>query len=150
MHKATIAVAVAESRRGGEVRHISVFPNRPEQIVKLVERLGKDGLQSSFCYEAGPCGYGLHRKLIELGHECIVVAPSLIEMNEGDRVRTDRRDGSAGARQGAPASTGISTAPSPHLSGQEGLDRCLPAMARPCPVRVPRPAGRAAGLHPRR
>jgi len=92
VHKATVSVAVAEGRRGGEVRHVGVFPNRPEQIAKLVERLGEGGRQLSLCYEAGPCGYGLLPQLIELGHECIVVAPSLIPMKAGDRVKTDRRD----------------------------------------------------------
>lgn len=92
VHKATIAVAVAEGRRGGEVRHLGVFPNRPDHIAKLVERLGKNGRRLSFCYEAGPCGYGLHRQLTELDHDCIVVAPSLIPVKAGDRVKTDRRD----------------------------------------------------------
>jgi len=92
VHKATISVAVAEGRRGGEVRHLGVFPNRPDHIAKLVERLGKKGRHLSFCYEAGPCGYGLHRQLTELDHECIVVAPSLIPVKAGDRVKTDRRD----------------------------------------------------------
>ena len=92
VHKATISVAVAEGRRDGEVRQVGVFPNRPEQIAKLVERLGKGGRRLSLCYEAGPCGYGLHRQLAELGHECIVVAPSLIPVKAGDRVKTDRRD----------------------------------------------------------
>lgn len=45
-----------------------------------------------FCYEAGPCGYGLRRQLLEMGHDCIVVAPSLIPVKAGDRVKTDRRD----------------------------------------------------------
>jgi transposase len=92
VHKATVSVAVAEGRRGGEVRHVGVFPNRPDHITKLIERLGKDGRTLSFCYEAGPCGYVLYRQLTELGHECIVVAPSLIPMKAGDRVKTDRRD----------------------------------------------------------
>lgn len=91
VHKATIWVAVAKGRRGGEVRHVGVFPNRSEQIAKLVDRLGKGGRPLSFCYEAGPCGYGLHRQLSELGHDCIVVAPSLIPIKAGDRVKTDRR-----------------------------------------------------------
>jgi transposase len=60
--------------------------------VKLVERLGKGGRTLNFCCEAGPCGYGLHRQLSELGHDCIVVAPSLIPIKAGDRVKTDRRD----------------------------------------------------------
>ena len=51
-----------------------------------------DGRQLHFCYEAGPCGYGLFRQLSEMGHDCIVVAPSLIPMKAGDRVKTDRRD----------------------------------------------------------
>jgi transposase len=92
VHKATVSVAVAEGRRGGEVRHVGVFLNRPEHIAKLIDRLGKGGRRLSFCYEAGPCGYGLHRQLIDLGHDCIVVAPSLIPIKAGDRVKTDRRD----------------------------------------------------------
>jgi len=92
VHKATISVAVAEGRRGGEVRHIGVFPNHPDHIAKLVERLSKGGRRLSLCYEAGPCGYGLYRQLTELGHDCIVVAPSLIPVKAGDRVKTDRRD----------------------------------------------------------
>ncbi len=92
VHKATVSVAVAEGRRGGEVRHLGVFPNRPDHIAKLVERLGKGRRKLSFCYEAGPCGYGLHRQLTGLGHDCIVVAPSLIPIKAGDRVKTDRRD----------------------------------------------------------
>ena len=45
-----------------------------------------------FCYEAGPCGYGLYRQIMESGHECQVVAPSKIPSKPGDRVKTDRRD----------------------------------------------------------
>lgn len=61
VHKATIAVAVAEGMRGGEVRQLGAIPNRADHIAKLVEKLGKSGRQLNFCYEAGPCGYGLHR-----------------------------------------------------------------------------------------
>jgi transposase len=45
-----------------------------------------------FCYEAGPTGYGLYRQIGELGHECTVVAPSLIPKKPGERVKTNRRD----------------------------------------------------------
>ena len=55
-------------------------------------RLGKEGRRLSFCDEAGPCGYGLHRWLTGCGYSCIVVALSLIPMQSGDRVKTDRRD----------------------------------------------------------
>jgi hypothetical protein len=63
VHKATVCVAVAESGRGGEVRQVGVFDNRPELLRKMAARLGKGSRPLSFCYEAGPCGYGLHRIL---------------------------------------------------------------------------------------
>ena len=92
VHKATVAVAVAEGGRGGEVRQLGVFENRPEVLSKLAARLSNKNCRISFCYEAGPCGYGLHRLLTSYGHDCVVVAPSLIPMKAGDRVKTDRRD----------------------------------------------------------
>jgi transposase len=92
VHKATVAVAVAEELRGAEIRQLGTFPNRADQIAKLAERLAREGRRLSFCYEAGPCGYGLYRQLTSLGHDCIVVAPSLIPLKAGDRVKTDRRD----------------------------------------------------------
>jgi transposase len=55
--------------------------------MKLAERLGQDGQELHFCYEAGPCGYGLHRLLSGLGHDCTVVAPSLVPKKSGDRVK---------------------------------------------------------------
>lgn len=92
VHKATISVAVAQGERGGEVRHWGTVPNRPDHVRKLAERLAAGGARLHFCYEAGPCGYGLHRQILEMGHDCIVVAPSLIPVKAGDRVKTDRRD----------------------------------------------------------
>jgi hypothetical protein len=50
--KATISVAIAEGVRGGEVRELGKFLNRPDHIEKLVERLAKGGRFLSFCYEA--------------------------------------------------------------------------------------------------
>jgi transposase len=84
VHKTTVCVATAESGRGGEVREVGVFENRPDVLRKMVARLGKHRRRLNFCYEAGPCGYGLHRLLIGLGHDCVVVAPSLIPMKAGD------------------------------------------------------------------
>jgi transposase len=77
VHKETIAVAVAEAD-GGESRFFGEIVNTPEVIKKLVDQLSKAGAQLSLCYEAGPCGYGIHRQLSELGWDCQVVAPSLI------------------------------------------------------------------------
>ena len=76
VHKATVSVAVAESGRGGEIRQLGVFENRPEVLSKLAARLSNKNCRVSFCYEAGPCGYGLHRLLTSYGHDCVVVAPS--------------------------------------------------------------------------
>jgi transposase len=94
VHKSTVAVAVAvaEGTRGGEVRALGVFPNRADHVAKLAKKLSRGGRRVNFCYEAGPCGYGLYRQLSAPGHDCIVVAPSLIPMKAGDRVKTDRRD----------------------------------------------------------
>jgi transposase len=92
VHKATISVAVARGERGGEARHWGTIPNRPDHVRRLAEKLSCDGQRLHFCYEAGPCGYGLHRQLTDLGYDCVVVAPSLIPVKAGDRVKTDRRD----------------------------------------------------------
>lgn len=91
VHQETIAAAVAEAH-GGEVRYEGEIANTPEAVLKLVRRLKKEGATLAFCYEAGPCGYGLYRQLVKLGLDCQVVAPSLIPKKPGDRVKTDRRD----------------------------------------------------------
>lgn len=92
VHKSSITVAVAESGRRGEVRHWGAIPNRADAVRKLALKLGQSSRSLHFCYEAGPCGYGLYRQLAALGHDCEVVAPSLIPVKAGDRVKTDRRD----------------------------------------------------------
>jgi transposase len=73
-HKAKIAVAVAEPGRSGEVRFAGEIANRPEAVRCLIGRLAEKHGQLSVCYEAGPCGYGLHRQITALGHDCAVVA----------------------------------------------------------------------------
>ncbi len=89
VHAASIAVAVAEKE--GEVRSLGVIPNRAESVRKLVKRLGEAGPWRA-CYEAGPTGYALYWQLTGLGIDCQVVAPTLVPMKAGDRVKTDRRD----------------------------------------------------------
>jgi transposase len=91
-HKQTISVAIAEGGRRGETRFLGEIPSRPDSVARLVERLSKRYAKLAFCYEAGPCGYGLYRQIVALGHECVVVAPSLVPTRPGDRVKTDRRD----------------------------------------------------------
>src|SRR5215213_9877366 len=89
VHAETIAVAVAEPN--GDVRSLGVIPNRPESIRKLVTKLGPLA-QLRVCYEAGPTGYVVYWALTALGVTCEVVAPTLIPVKAGDRVKTDRRD----------------------------------------------------------
>jgi transposase len=93
VHKETIAVAVAgASRLDPEFR--GEIANKPKTIAKLVERLSREfnGEVLLFCYEAGPCGYVVYRQILELGHDCQVVAPSLVPKKPGERIKTDRRD----------------------------------------------------------
>lgn len=95
VHAETIAVAVAEP--DGEVRSMGVIPNRPESIRKLMKKLGP-AAQLRVCYEAGPTGYVIYWQLTGLGVHCDVVAPTLVPVKAGDRVKTDRRDATKLAR----------------------------------------------------
>jgi transposase len=97
VHADTIAVAVAEAGRDGEVRSLGIIPNRPDAVRRLVQKLGGNkGVKA--CYEAGPTGYALYWELEKLGIECIVVAPTLVPTKSGERVKTDRRDATKLAR----------------------------------------------------
>ena len=89
VHAETIAVAVAEA--AGEVRSVGVIPNHPDSIRRLIKKLGPAD-QLRVCYEAGPTGYVVYWQLIALGVKCEVVAPTLVPVKAGDRVKTDRRD----------------------------------------------------------
>lgn len=86
------AVAIAESGRDGEVLYLGEIDNTEAGTRKLVARLEKRYQRLTFCYEAGPTGYGLYRLIKQLGHDCMVVAPSLIPVKRGERVKTNRRD----------------------------------------------------------
>ena len=98
VHKDSIVVAVAEGGLRGEVREYGRIANTSAALDRLLRKLGGDGMKLRFCYEAGPCGYGIHRRLSARGHECVVVAPSLIPKRAGDRVKTDRRDAASLAK----------------------------------------------------
>jgi transposase len=90
-----IITAVAEAGRKGEVRESGALSNDLQAVEKWIGRLrkahGKEVLLRA-CYEAGPCGFGLARRLRQLGVECEVVAPSLTPKRPGERVKTDKRD----------------------------------------------------------
>ena len=85
--KARNAVAVAEGGRRGEVRYLGEFDNTPDGVTKLVRKPAERYETVQFCYEAGPSGYGMYRRILALGQSCIVVAPSLIPRRPGERVK---------------------------------------------------------------
>jgi transposase len=91
----TIAVAIAEPN--GEVRSLGVIRNNFHEIRKLIKRLEPTRTLHA-CYEAGPTGYVLYWQLTQLKVACEVVAPTLIPVKVGDRVKTDRRDAAHLAR----------------------------------------------------
>jgi transposase len=86
------AVAIAEAGRTGEVRFFGEIENSATATARLVKKLAAKYHHLTFCYEAGPTGYGLYRQIKSLDHDCIVVAPSLIPKRPGDKVKTNRRD----------------------------------------------------------
>jgi transposase len=90
VHKASISVAIAEE--SGTPTSYGKVDNDRSAIRKLMTRLGGPEVEVRVAYEAGPTGYALHRQLTTLGIDCMVVAPSLIPKQPGDKVKTDRRD----------------------------------------------------------
>lgn len=98
VHKKTIAVAIADEGRDGEVRRYGIISNTFDAVGKVIRKLISDGSELRFAYEAGPTGYGLYRYLNGNGFDCIVVAPSLIPKRSGSRIKNDRRDAEMLAR----------------------------------------------------
>lgn len=92
VHKETIAVSIADAERGGEVRFMGNFPNRPEDLRRLTNKIVKQHGTVEFTYEAGLCGYAIYRQLTAQGFTCHVIAPSHIPRKPGDRVKNDHRD----------------------------------------------------------
>lgn len=93
VHAQNIAIALAEGG-GGEARSYGTIPNDLHALEKVFAKFKKahPGVELRVCYEAGPTGFVLARRLAQLKVHCTVVAPSLIPSKSGDRVKTDRRD----------------------------------------------------------
>ena len=93
VHKDTIAVSTADGTLSSDPQYLGEIPNEPKSVRALLKRL-EDTRPGSllFCYEAGPCGYVLYRQLTGEGHDCVVVAPSLVPRKPGERIKNDRRD----------------------------------------------------------
>jgi len=98
VHKNTIDVAIADGRYESQVRSYGKIINTPDALDKLLKKLQSGKSELSVVYEAGPCGYQIHRHLTSKGISCSVVAPSLIPKRSGSRIKTDRRDAANLAR----------------------------------------------------
>jgi transposase len=86
------AVAIADVGREGEIRYLGEIDSSPATVERVIGKLAGRYEKLRVCYEAGPTGYGLYRQICALGHECTVVAPSLIPRRPGERIKTNRRD----------------------------------------------------------
>jgi transposase len=91
VHKDTIVIAVAEEGQS-EALSLATIPHDVPKLLKKIVALVTDKKDLRVCYEAGPTGFGLSRRLKAAGIECIVVAPALVPQQVGLRVKTDRRD----------------------------------------------------------
>jgi transposase len=98
VHKETIDIATADEGRTAEVRHYGRISGNLDALDKVIRKLQSAGRTLHVVYEAGPCGYAIHRHLTATQIECTVVAPSMTPKKSGDRVKTDRRDAISLAR----------------------------------------------------
>ncbi|OWK25295.1 hypothetical protein AJ87_11505 [Rhizobium yanglingense] len=65
----------ADGGKRGDVRTFGQIVNTPTALARMLAKLSQPGRTLKFCYEAGPCGYGIQRQLAAAGHDCVVVAP---------------------------------------------------------------------------
>src|SRR5512147_1327911 len=86
------AVPIADVGREGEIRYLGEIDSSPVTVERVIGKLAGRYEKLHVCYEAGPTGYGLYREVKALGHDCTVVAPSLIPRKPGERIKTNRRD----------------------------------------------------------
>jgi len=91
VHKDSIVISLADDNRT-EIRRYGSMGGSLDDFKKTLRKLVATGKTLFFCYEAGPTGYELYRYITSQGHQCIVVAPSLIPKKPGDKIKTDKRD----------------------------------------------------------
>ena len=122
VHKHSIVAATLPLTGGSP--QVQRIDNTERAIRRLVDRLGgPEGL--AVAYEAGPCGYDLLRLLGRVGVACDVIAPSLVPVRAGDRVKTDRRDAKKLVRLYRAGELSFVAAPTPEQEGLRDLVRCF-------------------------
>jgi transposase len=121
VHKHSIVAATLPPMGGApDVQRIE---HTERAIRRLIDRLGgPEGL--AVAYEAGPCGYDLLRLLGRLGVACDVIAPSLVPVRAGDRVKTDRRDAKKLVRLYRAGELSFVAPPNSAQEGLRDLVRC--------------------------
>jgi hypothetical protein len=145
VHTESIAVSVAPSD-STEVRRYGLIGGTHDDVLRLAKKLqaAHPGSQLRFCYEAGPHGYPLARCLQAHGYVCILVAPSKVPRQPGDRVKINDSKVSHTARHRG-WSARRASAPPRRWNGKHGAG-LAPARGR---VKTPRRAGMSEEKHPR-
>lgn len=96
VHKESIAIAIAlGGSRKEAVYHGSCGGSNlaAERALRaLAKKLGVKFKDLKVCYEAGPTGFVLARRLRQLGLECVLMSPSKTERKPNEKVKTDKRD----------------------------------------------------------
>jgi transposase len=126
-HKLSLVAGILPA--SGGTPEVVRLENTERAIRRLVEKLGGPA-GVAVCYEAGPGGYQLHRLLSSIGVACDVIAPSLIPIRAGDRVKTDRRDAKKLVRLYRAGELSFVAPPSPEQEGLRDLVRCRDDLRR--------------------
>jgi len=98
VHKESIAIAYTWARsRSAPTYHGQCGGSNlsAERALRaLAKKLGVPFKALNVCYEAGPSGFVLARRLRQLGVNCVVMSPSKTERKPNERIKTDKRDAS--------------------------------------------------------
>jgi transposase len=121
VHKNSLLAGVLPP--SGGTPQVSRLENTERAIRRFIGRMG-DPATLAIAYEAGPCGYELYRLLSGMGVACDVIAPSLIPVRAGNRVKTDRRDAKKLVRLYRAGELSFVAPPTPEQEGLRDLVRC--------------------------
>lgn len=96
VHKESVVIAHSNNRSRGKATYFGQCGGSNRAVVsnlkKLAKELGVAFDKLKVCYEAGPTGFVLARRLIELGVDCVICSPSKTERKPHEKIKTDKRD----------------------------------------------------------